>query len=108
MRNKEIWIKRIQDYKFSSLTAAKWCEENGISYHTLRYHIHKLNKEKKQTLNRETQWASVIPETSDTNNETAKPIKVTIGHSTIEVIPGFDHDTFKSIISILENYAKST
>ncbi|QTL99141.1 hypothetical protein GM661_14845 [Iocasia frigidifontis] len=45
MNNKrEIWIERIQDYKASSLTAAKWCEENGLNINSLRYYIHKFER----------------------------------------------------------------
>jgi hypothetical protein len=55
------------------LTAAKWCKKNGLSIYALRYHIHKFNKEKKQN-SKETQWASVIPATSEVNAKTSKPL----------------------------------
>ncbi|MFW6046935.1 MAG: IS66 family insertion sequence element accessory protein TnpA [Candidatus Woesearchaeota archaeon] len=58
---KDLWIKRIKDYKSSGLTAVNWCEENGINIHTLKYHITKINKEKKQQKANQTKWASVVP-----------------------------------------------
>ncbi len=81
---REIWIKRIQEYKSSDLTAAKWCEKNSISLHALKYQIHKSNKEKKQESN-QTQWASVVPAISKITKSKDQPLKVIIGHSAIEV-----------------------
>lgn len=101
MKNKrEIWIKRIQDYKSSGLTAAKWCEKNGLTVHALRYRIHKFNKEKKQQESNQTQWGSVVPTPSEVTE--VKPLKVTIGHSTIEINPGFDLTTFETVVRILK------
>lgn len=97
---RKLWIKRIQDYRTSGLTAVKWCEKNDISVHILRYKITKFNKEKKEEY-KETQWASVIPAKSTITKEIIKPLKVIIGNSTIEVAPGFDADTFKTVAEIL-------
>lgn len=94
------WIDLIQDYKASGLTAAKWCEEKGFKVHILRYQINKLNKEKKKTSN-ETQWASVVPANLTVNEPAAKPLKVIIGQSIIEVTPGFDPDTLKAVVKAL-------
>ncbi|MDD4752918.1 MAG: hypothetical protein PHT78_06665 [Desulfitobacteriaceae bacterium] len=94
------WIDLIQDYKSSGLTAAKWCEEKGFKVHILRYHINKLNKEKKKASN-ETQWASVVPANLTVDEPVAKPLKVIIGQSTIEVNSGFDPDTLKAVVKVL-------
>ncbi|SHI21688.1 IS66 family insertion sequence element accessory protein TnpA, partial [Sporanaerobacter acetigenes] len=69
MTERELWTKRIEDYRASDLTAVKWCEENNVPVHKLRYKITQFNKEKKQTL-KETQWASVIPEKPVAEKET--------------------------------------
>lgn len=94
------WIELIQDYKSSGLTAAKWCEEKGFKVHILRYQINKLNKEKKKASNK-TQWASIVPTNLTVNGSIAKPLKVIIGQSTIEVTPDFDPDTLKAVVKIL-------
>lgn len=99
---REIWIKRIQDYKSSGLTAAKWCKKNGLTVHALRYRIHKFNKEKKQEESNQTQWASVLPTKSEITLDDSRSLKVTIGHSTIEVPKGFDPTTFESVVRILK------
>ncbi len=95
IEKRKLWTKRIQDYRTSGLIAAKWCEKNEISIHTLKYWITKFNKEKNQKA-KKTQWTTIIPTKSK-----AKPLKVIIGHSTIEVAPEFDSETFKKVVRIL-------
>jgi len=92
---RKLWTKRIQDYRTSGLTAAKWCEKNEISIHTLKYWITKFNKEKNQE-SKKTKWTTIIPAESKTES-----LKVIIGHSTIELAPGFDSETFKKVVRIL-------
>jgi orotate phosphoribosyltransferase-like protein len=102
MKNKrEIWIKHIQDYRSSGLAAAKWCKQNGVNKNTLKYYITKFNKEKKQQESNQVKWASILPHQSKITVNNEYPIKVTIGHSTIEVLKGFDPTTFKTIVGIL-------
>jgi hypothetical protein len=103
MNNKrEIWIERIQDYKASSLTAAKWCEENGLSINSLRYYTHKFNKEKKEQESNQTKWATVTPAPKENTVNEAQTIKVTIGQAIIEIVPGFDSNTFETLVRILK------
>lgn len=97
---RKLWTKRIEDYRASGLTAIKWCEENNISVHMLRYKITQFNKEKKQTL-KETQWASVVLEKPVAEKETYPSLKVTVGKATIEVTKGFDPDIFRDVMRIL-------
>lgn len=99
--NKDIWINRIQDYKASGLTAAQWCEKYELSINSLRYYTHKINKEKKQEA-KQTKWASVVPTPATITEEKIQPLKITIGHSSIEVAPGFDPTTFETVVRILK------
>lgn len=96
----KIWIERIKDYKSSGLTASKWCEDNNIPIHKLRYQITKSNKENKEE-SKNTKWATATVAKSIDNKEIVKPLKVIIGHSTIEVAPGFDSNTFQTVVKIL-------
>jgi len=103
MNNKrEIWIKHIKNYKSSGLTAAKWCEKNGLSIHSLRYHIFKINKEKKQENSNKIKWGIVEPAQSAITVTNDSPLKVNIGHSIIEVSKGFDPTTFETVVRILK------
>lgn len=95
---RSLWIERIKNYKESGLTAAKWCEDNDIGIYTLRYWIHKLNKEKKM----ENIPSKLVPVTlSQSSAVDSCPIKVTIGSSTVEVLPGFDIGAFQTVVRIL-------
>lgn len=43
--NREIWINRVNDYRFSNLTQKAWSEKNGVSVSALRYWIRNLDEE---------------------------------------------------------------
>jgi len=47
--NKEIWLKRVEEYRSSGLSQKTWCEENGVKATSLRYWIMKLNKSQSVT-----------------------------------------------------------
>lgn len=101
---RKLWIERIEDYRSSGLTAVKWAEGKCIAVHKLRYYINKFNKEKKQEFSQESQkttWVSVMPTNGIVEDKSSKSLKVTIGKATIEITPGFDQDTFKSLVGIL-------
>ena len=79
---KEFWIQCINDYRSSGLSAIKWAEANDISVHTLRNRICEYNKKDKEKSGK-------------------VKLKVTVGKGVIEVTPGFDQSTLKSLIEIL-------
>ena len=41
--NREIWVKRVEDYKSSNLTQKEWSEKNGIKVSALRYWLRNLD-----------------------------------------------------------------
>lgn len=47
--NKEIWLKRVEEYRSSGLSQKIWCEENDVKPTSLRYWIMKLNKSQSVT-----------------------------------------------------------
>lgn len=101
---RKLWTERIEDYRSSGLTAAKWADNKGIAIHKLRYYINKFNNEKKQESNQENkvlQWASIVPVAPIVEFKSNDPLRVIIGKATIEVTPEFDKDTFESVIRIL-------
>jgi len=101
---RKLWIERIEDYRSSGLTAAKWADNKGIAIHKLRYYINKFNNENKQEPNqedKELQWASIVTEATIVEFKSTDPLRVIIGKATIEVTPEFDKDTFESVIRIL-------
>lgn len=103
--DRKLWTDRINDYRSSGLTAVKWAEDRGVAVHKLRYYINKFNKEKKPKSNtnpKEIQWASIIPKAAPiADNKPNNSLKVTVSNAIIDVAPGFDEDTFKSVVRIL-------
>ena len=43
--DRKLWTERIEDYRSSGLTAAKWALDKGVAVHKLRYYINKFNSE---------------------------------------------------------------
>lgn len=97
-KERDFWIKKIESYRNSGLSAIQWCKEEGIAVHKLRYRITKLNKEN-ENQPAEVKWTSVIPK--NIIEKSTSPLKVIIGKSIIEISPGFDPDTFESVVKIL-------
>lgn len=101
--DKALWVNRINEYRASSLTAVKWCEENKVSVHGLRHYISKFNKENKlQSIEEttKTKWASLDMPNIITE-ENSNKLKITIGQATIEVDANFNPDIFESVVRIL-------
>ena len=96
---REMWVGHIENYRASGSTAAKWCEETGTNIYTLKSWIRKFNKE--NLFHRaDTQWITM--RTNDAGPlQNISPLIIKIGCSSIEVRPGFDIPTFKSVVGIL-------
>lgn len=107
--DRKLWTERINDYRISGLTAVKWAEDRQIAVHKLRYYINKFNNENKEKFKDEpaikgsvtAKWAPVALEKPIVEEKPKDALKITIGKATIEVDPGFDEDTFQSVIRIL-------
>ena len=41
--NREVWIKRVKEFKASNLSQVAWSKENGIKISALRYWLRKLS-----------------------------------------------------------------
>lgn len=102
--DRKLWMERIEDYRSSGLTGPKWAETSSIALHKLRYYTNKFNNEKKVNSKekpKDLQWVSVIPESPTVEKHANNPIRITIGEATIDVVSGFDKDTFESVTRIL-------
>ena len=43
--NKEIWVRRLEEFKSSALTQRAWCKNNGINVSTFKYWLQKLDSD---------------------------------------------------------------
>ena len=79
------WDKLIEEYRTSGKSAEKWCEEQGIKVHQLRFQISKRSKRKKDIETTKVKFLplEVIPEL-DESPENSASISLRIGK--IEII----------------------
>ena len=106
---RKLWERRIKDYQSSGLTAAEWCEKNGVNCNTLKTMITRLGmaqrKNHKQISPKEdVQWVGV----RGRNESEEKAVKelsfvVVLGQAKIKVFPGFDKKTFREVVKILKD-----
>jgi hypothetical protein len=95
-----LWVKNIENYRGSGLTAAKWCEDHQIRPTTLKWWIMRFNKERRFKESSQPKWVALAPH-PDGTVQAAHPLTVTIGTCRIEVFPGFDAHTFHEVVQIL-------
>ncbi len=90
----KLWEDRITDYLSSGLTQKAWCEENNIPGHQLAYWLRKHRaKVVEQPTNR---WVSL-----PTSQAAGSGVSLKLGKVVLEVEPGFDEQTFASVLRAL-------
>jgi hypothetical protein len=85
--SREQWTLKIETWKSSGISVKAWCVQTETNYHTLRYWMQKLNKEKLVTGNANTMTWSTFRMTNDraSANVTEESIKVHIGSTILEI-----------------------
>ena len=90
----KLWEERIDDFLSSGLTQKAWCEEKGIPGHQLGYRLRKYkSKDVKQPTNR---WVNL-----PTSHVIGSGVSLKLGKVVLEVEPGFDEQTFSSVLRAL-------
>jgi hypothetical protein len=87
------WEPRVAEFRASGLSARKWCEQNEISEHKLRYWISRLSEWPQPV-----DWARVDVAASRTFSSS---ISINIGVASIEVRGGFDPDLLLEVLSVV-------
>ncbi|MHB9036685.1 MAG: IS66 family insertion sequence element accessory protein TnpA [Armatimonadota bacterium] len=87
------WEGHIEEYRASGLSTRKWCEENGISQHKLRYWLER-SREWREEIN----WSRV--EICDSES-CGDGISVRVGAARIEVRVGFNHDLLCEVLHVV-------
>lgn len=101
--SREHWTLQIETWKSSGITAKAWCIQTETNYHTLRYWMQKLNKEKLVTGNANTMTWSTLRTTNDCApaNVSEESIKVHIGSTILEIPPTTPLKTIECIVDAL-------
>ena len=87
------WEPRVAGFRASGLSARKWCEQNEISEHKLRYWVSRLSEWPQPVA-----WARV--EVADSRTLPSS-ISINIGVASIEVRRGFDPDLLLEVLNVV-------
>lgn len=94
------WKERIKDYQESGLSMTKWCEKNGNKLHQLQYWLKRygnISKSKEES----TKWVSVDLDSKENISMKDDSIKLKIRECEIEIKSGFDVDSLKKVVSVV-------
>lgn len=100
--NKRIeWEARINDWKSSGLSKAKWCRENGVNDHQMYYWLQRING---------TEVTQSKPKSPQTNflpvnvfDEPKGSVLIHIDRMSVEVQPDADIELLARVLQIIQS-----
>jgi hypothetical protein len=93
------WEKRVASYRSSGLTQAKWCEDNHLKLHQLKYWLKRTNGPSSKSVKVASFTPVLVEETVECQTEI---LKVKIGEASIEVSPGFNASLLAEVVRTLK------
>jgi hypothetical protein len=106
------WNALLREFRRSGLTQAAFCERRGISIHSFRKHLYRVPAPKPTPANHPSPNATshflpvtVLPDPIPATPAAAapQPLELLLGNGRrIAVAPGFDPQTFRQLIAIVE------
>lgn len=96
----EEWERRIALFKASGMTQAKWCENQNVSIHKLKYWLYKIERQEKSG-DEKTNWISMMVE-DELPNVPSETIQIKINQATIEVRPDFNPTFLAEVVKVLK------
>ena len=104
--NEEKWGELLQEMRDSGKSQTKWCEEQGINFHTFKYWMKKLSQKSKhvegQPIDKETKWLKLATkQDDDVMHHVTDKIEVCIGNYRIVVPENFSKESMTSLIEVL-------
>lgn len=95
------WENRVDEFKASGLSQSRWCRENDLSLHKLRYWLNKRDSNSSSSCQEPSpKWISVSME--EINQEPNETLGIKIGEAVIEVKPGFNPSFLAEVIRTLK------
>lgn len=97
------WEVRIEDWKASGLSKARWCRENGLKEHQMYYWIQKIDGSESQTkqMISNKDWLPVQI-TDERKSEPNGSIYIHLDHMSVEVQPGVDIQLLSNVVRVLQ------
>jgi hypothetical protein len=97
--NQEKWKQIIEQQKQSEQAQAEWCQEHHVNIHNFRYWVRRLKEVQHETSNGEISWVKLKKKQPESLSDS--PIRIKIGHATLEIDELFDENMLTKIVSIL-------
>lgn len=95
------WEHRIAEFKASGQSQSKWCRENDVSLHKLRYWLKKLDHNSSSSCHESLpKWIAVSME--EIHQEPNETLGIKIGEAVIEVKPGFNPSFLAEVVRTLK------
>ncbi|MDE3838668.1 IS66 family insertion sequence hypothetical protein [Bacillus methanolicus] len=94
------WELRIADFRNSGQTQSKWCADNNVKLHQLKYWLRKIENTNRISTP-SSKWVSVTMD--EQYSESKNTIQITIGQASIEVKPGFDPSFLADVVRTLRS-----
>lgn len=97
--NREVWEKRVEEFKASNLSQVAWSKENGVNVSGLRYLIRKLNKPNIST--RESLPVVEFAAISITEDKIFSPIEIEVNNVKLFITNNYDEVLLLKLINSL-------
>jgi hypothetical protein len=103
---RRLWDARLVDLEESGLTQQRWCEQNNISYSTLKYWIIKINKEKKRIHEADDKWLTlevgIPPAKRSAGTPNSGKVSVNYGPFRVDIDDGANPEQVYNILRVLK------
>ena len=104
------WNALLNEFRRSGLTQAEFCERRGISLHSFRKHLYRVPTSKPTPANQPSPTAAayflpvtVLPDPIPSTAAAGQPLELLLGNGRrIAVAPGFDPQTLRQLIAVVE------
>lgn len=103
--NKRIeWEARINDWKTSGLSKAKWCRENGLKEHQMYYWVKQIDETQSTGLSEPKSFhGNFLPiDVTNEKTESKGSVLIHIDRMSIEIQPGADTNLLSEVLHVLK------
>ena len=98
--NRELWVKRVEEFKTSNLSQVAWSRENRVNVSGLRYWLRKLNGP--ATYAKESLPVVEFASVSITEDRIFTPIEIEINNVKLSITNNYDETLLLKLISSLK------
>ena len=107
------WIALFNEFRRSGLTQAEFCRRQGISLHTFRKRLYQPRQAKPVPTDHRSPASpsqaflpvTILPDPAPTSNHPHQPLELILPNGRrIAVAPGFDSQTLRRLVAVLEQH----